>query len=92
MKRILVVKHLVPASKRAGTDIVSFYLLKLLSLDIHVSFLGLAHSKEELEEAVELKAFCKEVHTVFAPNKRPLFHRIFYKLWYALRVLRGQSL
>jgi glycosyltransferase involved in cell wall biosynthesis len=90
--RILVVKSSIPTAARAGTDIVSYHLLRLLSLDHRVSFLGVAHSMQELEGTVALEPFCEGVHAVLAPNKRSFIHQLVYKLWYLIRVPGGQSL
>jgi glycosyltransferase involved in cell wall biosynthesis len=77
--KILLVKSVIPAGKRMGSDIVSYNLLRLLSLDHEVSFLGMAHSPEEVRDAGRLGEFCEEVFIVPAPNKRSLFHRLYYK-------------
>ncbi len=85
---ILMVKSTIPFVRRAGTDVISANIMKILSLDNCVTFLGLAHSKSELEQ---IKSFqgkgAPEIHAVLAPNKRSFVHRIFYKLLNAMKLI-----
>jgi glycosyltransferase involved in cell wall biosynthesis len=85
--RILHVKSMIPTAGRSGTDIVSLNLLRLLSRDHDVTFLGLAHSAADREQAEELGGICREVVAVPAPNKRSIAHRAAYKALNLLKLL-----
>ena len=84
---ILLVKHLIPSVRKRGTDVVSYNLLRLLSLDHQVDFLGLAHSRSELKQADALREVCRGVFPVLAPNKRSVSHRMLYKVINTLKLV-----
>ena len=76
---IIVMKSFMPTARKSGSDVVSYNLLKLLSQDHHVTFLGMAHGSSEISEATELRQFCDEVIVVPAPHKRSIVHRVLFR-------------
>jgi len=85
--KILLVKSMIPAMKRAGTDVVTRNLLELLSMDHTVTFLGMGHSPVEVERVAALKDICAEARAILAPNKRSPFHRLYHKLLNTFRFI-----
>jgi len=82
MKKILIVKPVLPYPPDQGTKIVSFNLLKLLSKQFEVSLLcGLLNREDESKKA-GLKPYCKDIFTFLLPNRRSPLHSAYYKMLY----------
>jgi glycosyltransferase involved in cell wall biosynthesis len=60
-------------------------LVRMLSGQFDVTVLARAKSKEDMENARELEAFCARVIPVMAPNRKSLFHKILYGMFYQLK-------
>ena len=57
----------------------------MLGGEFDVTVLALARSREDMEAARELEAYCARVIPVMAPNRRSLFHKIVYGMFYRLK-------
>ncbi|RMF95622.1 MAG: hypothetical protein D6734_05220, partial [Candidatus Schekmanbacteria bacterium] len=77
MKKILIIKMRFPYPVFAGTDHVSYNLIKALSKDYEVSLICHVRSEENLRDVPELKKYCKEVITA----RYPSYSTFFQKLW-----------
>ena len=83
---ILVVKSHIPSEITMGTDVVSYNLLRLLSLDNHVSLLGMTQSRGEQDQTGRLRGVCENVFTILAPHRKSPFHRLYYKVLNLLKL------
>lgn len=91
--RILVIKPIVPYPPDQGTKIVTFGLVRALQHDFDVTVMARAMSPADLKYAQELELWCSRVVTVLAPNRKSLFHRVAYKIYYQLvSTIRRRSL
>jgi glycosyltransferase involved in cell wall biosynthesis len=86
-KRILLVKPIMPYPPDQGTRVVSFDLIRTLQREYDVTVLTRLQDRSEEPTAVELGRHCSRVVTVMAPNRRSLFHRVIYKVWFSLMSL-----
>jgi glycosyltransferase involved in cell wall biosynthesis len=92
-KKILLVKPLMPYPPDQGTRVVSFELIRTLERQFDVTVLTRLLDRSEEQNAEELRGHCFNVVTVFAPNRRSVFHRAAYKLWYSIvSVARRRSM
>jgi glycosyltransferase involved in cell wall biosynthesis len=82
-KKILIVKPFVPYPPDQGTRVLSFGLIRTLQEKFDVTVLTLMAGIEETAAARELENHCSRVVSVLAPNRKSVFHRAGYKLWYS---------
>jgi glycosyltransferase involved in cell wall biosynthesis len=83
--RILWIKPVLPYPPDQGTKVVSFGLLQALRESFDITVLARILDRREQSHARELEEWCSRVVTVLAPNKRSIFHRIFFKIYYELK-------
>ncbi len=85
--RILLIKPILPYPPDLGTKLLSFGLLRALKDHFDVTVLARILSREEESNVPELEKWCSRVVTVLAPNKRSIFHRIFFRIFYYLKTV-----
>lgn len=83
-KKILLVKPILPYPPDQGTKVVSFWLIRTLSLRYDVTVLARILNREDEAVADELRKHCSRVVTLFPSNRKSLLHRAAFKLWYTL--------
>ena len=82
--RVLIINPILPFPPNQGSKVVTFGLIKALKSDFDVTVLCRVLSPSENEVARDLENWCERVVTVIAPNRKSVFHRIFYKAYYYL--------
>ncbi|UCG53486.1 MAG: glycosyltransferase [Candidatus Latescibacterota bacterium] len=85
--RVLLIKPILPYPPNQGTRVASFNLIKALQPHFDVTVLARITSRDQTAHARELERWCSRVVTVMAPNKKSLFHRAAYKLFYQLKTV-----
>jgi glycosyltransferase involved in cell wall biosynthesis len=83
--RILLIKPILPYPPDQGTKVLSFSVIRALQPNFAVTILARILDPGEEARAAELAAFCERVVTVPAPNRRSLFHRVFFRIFYYLK-------
>ena len=91
--KILVIKPILPYPPNQGTRVASFAMIQALRQNYEVTVLARITSRDEEAAARELEKWCSRVVTVMAPNRRSLFHRFGFKIFYHIKsILLGRSL
>ncbi len=80
MKKILIIKMRFPYPLFAGTDHVSYNLIKVLSQKHEVSLICHVRSEENKKDVSELKKYCKTIITAQYPTYRSFAHRLWHKI------------
>lgn len=83
--RILLIKPVLPYPPDQGTKVLSFSLIRALRPNFDVTVLARILDPAEKEQVVELEKSCKRVVAVLAPNRRSIFHRAFFRIFYYLK-------
>lgn len=80
MKKILIIKMRFPYPVFAGTDHVSYNLIKSLSKEYEVSLICHVRSEDNIKDIPELKKYCKNIITARYPSERNIFQRAWNKI------------
>jgi len=80
MKQLLFIAHRVPFPPNKGERVRAFHEIKALSEYFHVTVAALAHNREDVIAANELKNFCQDVFIVSVSNTAKLLRAGFYQL------------
>lgn len=79
-KKLLLIKPVLPYPPDQGTKVVTFGLLQVLQDRYDITVLAKLLDKEESVYVEELERYCARVVPVLAPNRKSIFHKIFYKI------------
>ncbi len=82
MARLVIAKHRLPYPVAAGTDVVTFNLLRALASRHDVTFVSLIVSEKQRPYASAFEAIGVRLVPVMMPNKKNLAARAAYKLFY----------
>ncbi|MFH1755242.1 MAG: glycosyltransferase [Candidatus Latescibacterota bacterium] len=82
---VLLIKPVLPYPPDQGTKVLSFSLIQALEPHYNVTVLARILDRSEQTAAAELERSCERVITVLAPNRRSVFHRIFYRCLYYVK-------
>ncbi len=85
-KKVLFVSACSPFPWDMGIKARIFNLIKALGVKTELSYFCKAQTKAEIENAHVLNKYCKDVQMILTPNKRSIWHRIYY---YGLYVLKS---
>lgn len=93
MKRILLVKPVLPYPPDQGTKVVSFGMIEALCASYHVTVLARLLDRREETHVRALEKTGARVVTVLPANRTSMAARVAYKLAYGVRALvTGRSL
>lgn len=82
MAKIVVAKNRLPYPPLSGTDVVTFNFLRALGRRHAVTFVSLIVHPRQRSYAEVFERLGVRLVAVMMPNKKSLFHRAFYKIFY----------
>jgi len=85
--RILLIKPVLPYPPDQGTKVLSLSLIRALQPNYAVTVLARILDRDEESHAAELRSYCERVVTVLAPNRRSVYHRVFFRIFYYFKSL-----
>lgn len=84
-KKLLIIKPVLPYPPDQGTKVVTFGLLQSLHEEYDITVLAKLCDRREEPHVRELERWCERVVAILAPNRKSVFHRLFYKIAYNVK-------
>ncbi|MBN1868982.1 MAG: glycosyltransferase [Candidatus Omnitrophica bacterium] len=84
-KKVLLVSACSPFPWDMGIKARIYNLIKALGARTDLAFFCAAQDKSEIESARKLNKYCKDVQAILAPNRKSIWHRMYYYARYVFQ-------